>query len=165
MADQDLSRRLPGMMSGWLEQVRYSPTRAGATGFTSASVLLGGQTGGATSAAVDGNLAVVGSGNADSGAGRVFVLEMGDEGWDVAAEFETAFVDLYPSVTGGQVECAEGVAEGFDCSEIDMLSFVSLGDLGGGKGIRMNDVWDGPILRLVASTHLPAVQTVLLLLT
>ncbi|MDG1755758.1 MAG: choice-of-anchor B family protein [Rhodothermales bacterium] len=113
----------------------------GATGFTSASVLLGGQTGGATSAAVDGNLAVVGSGNADSGAGRVFVLEMGDEGWDVAAEFETAFVDLYPSVTGGQVECAEGVAEGFDCSEIDMLSFVSLGDLGGGKGIRMNDVW------------------------
>jgi len=115
--------------------------KGGDRGITSAQVLAQGETSGITGAAFGEGIAVVGSGNADGGAGKAFILEMDDHGWNVAAEFETAFVDLYQSVAGGEVECADGKAEGFDCSEIDMLSFMNIGDLGGGKGIKMNDVW------------------------
>ena len=115
--------------------------KGGDRGFTSAQILAHGETSGITAAAIGDGFAVVGSGNSNGGAGKAFILEMDDHGWSVAAEFETAFVDLYPSVAGGEVECAEGKAEGFDCSEVDMLSFMNIGDLGGGKDIRMNDVW------------------------
>ncbi len=110
-------------------------------GFTNAQMLAKGATSGLTASAVADNFAVVGSGGADGGAGKAFILEKDDHGWNVVAEFETAFVELYPSVSGSEVKCADGKAEGFDCSEVDMLSFVSIGDLGGGKGIHMNDVW------------------------
>jgi choice-of-anchor B domain-containing protein len=110
-------------------------------GFSSAQMLAHGGTSGMTASAYNGSIAVVGSGQADGGSGKAFILEKDDHGWDVVAEFETAFVELYPSVSGAEVKCAEGTASGFDCSEVDMLSFVSIGDLGGGKGIRMNDVW------------------------
>lgn len=113
----------------------------GPDGFTNAQTLAHGATSGMSASAYNGDFAVVGSGNMDGGAGKAFILEKDDHGWDVAAEFETAFVELYPSVSGGEVKCAEGKASGFDCSDVDLLSFVSIGDIGGGKGIRMNDVW------------------------
>ncbi|MDE2995803.1 MAG: choice-of-anchor B family protein [Bacteroidota bacterium] len=104
---------------------------------TSAQQLLGGDVRGASAFSVDGDVAVIGQGGNDSAT----ILERGEDGWAISQVVETAYLDLYPSITGGQVECADGEIEGFDCSEVDLLSFVSLGDLGGGKGIRMNDVW------------------------
>ncbi len=47
----------------------------------------------------------------------------------------------FASVTGGMVECEEGAAEGFGCSEVDMLSFLSRDDVGAKRGIQVNDVW------------------------
>lgn len=115
--------------------------QGGDRGFESSRVLAGGETNGITAAAFGDGFAVVGSGNSDGGAGKAFVVEMNNGAWEVVGEFETAFVDLYESVAGGEVECTEGKAEGFDCAEVDLLSFINIGDLGGGKGIRMNDVW------------------------
>lgn len=107
-------------------------------GVTAAMPLAGGDATGATAFSVMGDIAVVGQGGNDSAQ----ILNRTDDGWTVVQTVETEYVDLYPSITGGQMGCAEdGVIEGFDCSEVDLLSFVSLGDLGGGKGIRMNDVW------------------------
>jgi len=100
--------------------------------------LAGGDATGATAFSVMGDVAVVGQGGNDA----ALIMNRTDDGWSVVQTVETEYVDLYPSITGGQMGCAEdGVIEGFDCSEVDLLSFVSLGDLGGGKGIRMNDVW------------------------
>ncbi len=104
---------------------------------TSAQQLLSGDITGATSFSVLGDVALVGQGGNES----VSILERGEEGWILSQVLETEYVDLYPSVTGGRVDCSEGNVQGWDCSEVDLLSFVSLGDLGGGKGIRMNDVW------------------------
>jgi choice-of-anchor B domain-containing protein len=47
----------------------------------------------------------------------------------------------FASVTGGAVECSEGAAEDFGCSEVDMLSFLSRDDIGARRGIQVNDVW------------------------
>ncbi len=104
---------------------------------TSAQQLLGGDVTGATAFSVNGDVAVVGQGGTDAAA----ILERGDDGWELVQTVETAYVDLYPSISGGQMECGTGVIEGFACQDVDLLSFVALGDLGGGKGIRMNDVW------------------------
>lgn len=104
---------------------------------TGAQQLLGGDVSGATAFSVSGDVAVVGQGGNDSAA----ILERGENGWELAQVVETAYVDLYPSISGGKIDCAEGDIEGFGCAEVDLLSFVALGDLGGGKGIRMNDVW------------------------
>jgi choice-of-anchor B domain-containing protein len=47
----------------------------------------------------------------------------------------------FASVTGGIVECSDGSAEDFNCSEVDMLSFLSRDDIGARRGIQVNDVW------------------------
>jgi len=104
----------------------------------SSSMLAHGEVTGATAFSVNGNVAVVGQGGNDSAT----IMEMEDgHGWHVAGVVETEYVELYASVSGDAVDCEDGSAELWDCSNVDMLSFVSLGDLGGGKGISMNDVW------------------------
>jgi hypothetical protein len=104
---------------------------------TGAQQLLGGEVSGASAFSVSGDVAVVGQAGNDSAA----ILKRGDDGWELFQVVETEYVDLYPSISGGQVDCQDGDVNGFACSEVDLLSFVALGDLGGDKGIRMNDVW------------------------
>ena len=41
----------------------------------------------------------------------------------------------------GPVECAEGVALHFDCSDVDLLSFLPIADLGGDESVNLNDIW------------------------
>ena len=45
------------------------------------------------------------------------------------------------SISGGQIDCEEGLAEGFDCDRVDLLSFIPREELGAPRGIRLNDVW------------------------
>ena len=106
-------------------------------GVTGAQMLLDGEVTGATAFSVAGDVAVVGTGGTDAAS----ILKRGDNGWELFQVVETEYVPLYPSISGGEMECGSGVVEGFACQDVDLLSFVSLGDLGGGKGISMNDVW------------------------
>jgi len=45
------------------------------------------------------------------------------------------------SISGGQIDCEEGLAQGFDCDRVDLLSFIPREELGAPRGIRLNDVW------------------------
>jgi len=45
------------------------------------------------------------------------------------------------SITGATTTCTNGDAGGFPCSNVDLLSFMTLSDLGGGPGIDTNDIW------------------------
>ncbi len=45
------------------------------------------------------------------------------------------------SISGGQIDCEEGLAEGFDCDRVDLLSFIPREELGAPRGVRLNDVW------------------------
>jgi len=47
----------------------------------------------------------------------------------------------FASITGGQVDCEEGTADAFGCTDLDLLSFLSVADLGGRRGVEVNDVW------------------------
>ncbi|SVB66891.1 uncharacterized protein METZ01_LOCUS219745, partial [marine metagenome] len=45
------------------------------------------------------------------------------------------------SILGSPIECEAGEVEGFSCSDIDLISFLSVQDLGGGRGMMVNDIW------------------------
>ena len=45
------------------------------------------------------------------------------------------------SITGEEVECTDGSADQYACQNVDLLSFLSLADLGGASGAEVNDVW------------------------
>ena len=87
------------------------------------------------------NLALVGETNADGGLGIAHVLEKDDMGkWATSASFFTEIQGMDP-VVGAKVDCEDGEASLFGCDNVDLLSFVPLHELGGGRGARLNDVW------------------------
>ena len=44
-------------------------------------------------------------------------------------------------VSGGPAECTEGRSWQFDCLGVDLVSFLSIEDMGGADGIELNDIW------------------------
>ncbi len=95
----------------------------------------------ASTLAVRGDLAAIGLTGADYGAGTAVILERGADGsWAEKAELlsEPASFD---AVVGGQVDCEGNTAALFDCNEVDLVSFVPVKDIGGGRGVVVNDLW------------------------
>ena len=90
--------------------------------------------------AVGEGLAVVGAPGADFFEGAGFLFSRTESGWEEAGTIIDEAGGL-TAVTGGEVECEEGEAEGFGCSEVDLVAFVPVQALGGGRGIIANDVW------------------------
>lgn len=88
-----------------------------------------------------GDRAVVGALGEDLGAGAAYVLGYDGGSWGAAQRIvsDVASVD---AILGDEVRCSEdGAAALFDCSEVDMLSFLPVGELGANRGVRVNDVW------------------------
>ena len=97
---------------------------------------------GATLAA-EGSVAAIGVQGADYGAGSVMIVEEGPAGWAPAAVVASEAEGFDP-VTGDEVGCSDGEAAGWDCSEVDLVSFLPVSELagpGGGRGLRTNDNW------------------------
>ena len=76
----------------------------------------------------------------DYGLGTALIFARDGDGW---ADGHSIFseVDGMDPVLGSQVDCAEGAATVFGCSGVDLVSFVPVEDLGGARGVRVNDVW------------------------
>ncbi len=74
----------------------------------------------------------------NSGSARVFERR-GDS--FVEAATIMGKVDNLMAVSGDQVDCTDGMASDFGCEQVDLLSFVPVHELGGGRGVRVNDVW------------------------
>lgn len=87
-------------------------------------------------------VAVVSLTRDDYGAGTAMIFERdGPRGaWREVTKVWSEIKGMDP-VVGGQVDCHEGSAALFDCSEVDLLSFLPVQAVGGGRGVRLNDVW------------------------
>ena len=98
------------------------------------------QSGYGAAIALAGQYGVVGMPNADFGAGQAILMSQRAGGWtaDTIVAGETKGL---VAVTGGKVDCAGGKATLFGCSNVDMLAFLPVKDIGGGRGIRLNDIW------------------------
>ncbi|MBT8405043.1 MAG: choice-of-anchor B family protein [Gemmatimonadetes bacterium] len=96
---------------------------------------------GAALAAGDGFVAVATPG-ADRGAGAVVMFDGSGGAWMAAARVQSP-AEGYDPVRGEEVRCAEGEAVEWDCSEVDLVSFVPVSELSGdaARGIVTNDNW------------------------
>ncbi len=101
--------------------------------------LFGGDTFG-SSVHVNGPVAVLGMIGADYGMGRALIYERGDAGWRMAQPI-MGNVEQFAAVSGGQIDCSGGTAATFDCSDYDLVAYMPVQDLGGPRGVRMNDIW------------------------
>ncbi|CAN5741490.1 choice-of-anchor B family protein [soil metagenome] len=91
--------------------------------------------------AVMNDIAAIGVAGDDHGAGSVVIFELGPDGWQQQIVLKSP-PEALASVTGGEVRCsADGTAAGFDCRDVELLSFLSIPDLGGDRGISVNDIW------------------------
>ena len=90
--------------------------------------------------AYDDGVLVAGNPRDDNGLGTAMIFDGGPGGW---SEAHTVFKDVegIAPVLGGQVDCAGGEASVFGCGDVDLVSFVPVADLGGSRGVRVNDVW------------------------
>ena len=97
----------------------------------------GGGFGGAIS--VEADVAAITSPARDNGEGVVHIFEQSGGEW---IEVDEVFIETpnYEAVRGA-VGCSDGAAGVFGCSDVDVLSFVPVRELGAERGIRVNDVW------------------------
>jgi choice-of-anchor B domain-containing protein len=94
----------------------------------------------ASSLAAAGDVFVAGVIGDDFGSGSGRVFERVDGAWTEAVAI-MGKADNLMAVSGGKVDCADGMASEFGCEQVDLLSFVPVDELGGGRGVRVNDVW------------------------
>jgi choice-of-anchor B domain-containing protein len=93
----------------------------------------------ATTVVLSGRLLAAGAPGA--GSAVVFARE-GNTAWRPSAPIEDTSTRL-DAVTGGMVRCdsTASQASGFGCSDVDLLSFLPIRDIGGGSGVQLNDIW------------------------
>ncbi|MGH7539879.1 MAG: choice-of-anchor B family protein, partial [Gemmatimonadota bacterium] len=86
-------------------------------------------------------LAVVGAPAADFFEGVGFLYTRGAGGaWSAEGRVVDSGSDLRP-ITGGERACKDGTVGEFGCSEVDLVSFLPVSALGGGRGVMVNDLW------------------------
>jgi choice-of-anchor B domain-containing protein len=91
--------------------------------------------------AIHGAVAVVGLTGDDFGAGTAAILTKGSDGaWAPAGKVWSEAKGLSP-IVGGQVDCAGNKANMFGCNDVDLLSFLPVSAIGGGRGVQVNDMW------------------------
>lgn len=72
--------------------------------------------------------------------GAGFVFERGDDGWTARGEIADEGEEV-AALTGTERECEDGAVEGFGCSEVDLVAFLPVRELGGERGMVTNDLW------------------------
>ncbi len=90
--------------------------------------------------AVQGNIAAIVAGGKDYRWGTAYIFEQVSGEWIETAEV-WGDTQNYAAINGHEVGCEEGVSADFDCSEINILSFMPVQTLGAKRGVRVNDVW------------------------
>ncbi len=111
----------------------------GADKLTAADLAPGDQFG--TTLAVQGDVAAVAIPFDDFQLGSVVIFERQNGVWSQTGKVFPTPPATFASITGGQVDCEEGTADAFGCTDLDLLSFLSVADLGGRRGVEVNDVW------------------------
>ncbi len=94
-----------------------------------------------SAAAVMDNTAVVGSTGDDFGLGSATVLTRSGDRWMATDKFYGPDPSALDPLTGGEIACAGGTADQFSCDNIEILSFLPVQGIGGGRGAGTNDVW------------------------
>jgi choice-of-anchor B domain-containing protein len=92
--------------------------------------------------ALDGNVAVVGLTGSDYGTGSAVIMEKKGSGeWMTIKMIMGEESSVLEPVTGRRVQCEGLKAEQFGCKNVDLISFLPINEIGGTRGVRVNDIW------------------------
>ena len=83
---------------------------------------------------------VVGLPGADFRLGAASIVTRSGDGWTTAAK-TISEVTAMDAITGGDVDCDDGTAGEFGCTDVDIVSFLPVQAIGGTRGVEVNDVW------------------------
>ncbi len=86
-------------------------------------------------------LGIVSAPASNLGKGVVRVIQRDAESgeWSLSSALKTGKELVL--LSSGSMDCTDGVAGQFDCGNVDLLSFMTVEDLGGTEGVHTNDVW------------------------
>ena len=90
--------------------------------------------------ALGGSAGVVGVPQADFGMGTAVIIERRESGWTRGVEVASEVAAL-DAITGGDIACENGSADVFDCDHVDIVSFLPVEQIGGERGVEVNDMW------------------------
>ena len=91
--------------------------------------------------AARGDVLAVGLTGDDSGAGSVAIYDYVNGAWRATVLLESPD-DRLASIVGDEIRCGDnGRAAVFSCQDVELVSFMSVPDIGGERGILTNDVW------------------------
>ena len=96
-----------------------------------------------SSLAMAGDVSVVGAGGIDSRAGGAVLRQRGADGTWSEGELVIGDHRGPPAIVGMEEDapCTEGQSAGFECDQVDVISFLPIKDLSGGRGSMINDIW------------------------
>ena len=100
-----------------------------------------GRTGFGMTLAIGTSVALVGMPSAAYGEGSARLLVRDEDVWALDAELFVATAPLDPILGGDAVQCDAGAAAGYECGQVDLVSFLPLSHLGTNRGVRLSDVW------------------------
>ena len=88
-----------------------------------------------------GSVVAVTIGNEDYGEGGVALYARRANGtWQQAGHLVGDVTSL-AAITGAQRECTSGKVQIFDCSQVDLMSFLPVSAIGGKRGVQLSDIW------------------------
>ncbi len=96
-----------------------------------------------SSLAVGGDVSAIGAGGIDERAGGVVIAERGGGAQWGSGELVIGEHRGLPAITGldDEIPCVESDAAGYECNNVNIVSFLPIKDLAGGRGARVNDLW------------------------
>ncbi|HUF49344.1 MAG TPA: choice-of-anchor B family protein [Longimicrobiales bacterium] len=98
-------------------------------------------TGYSMAVAVAGNIAIAGLPGDDQGEGTAVVLARAADGEWQPVNKVWSETEYFPAVTGRTVACQNGQASHFNCGNVELMAFLPINEIGGGRGVRLNDIW------------------------
>ena len=103
---------------------------------------LSGRAGFGTAIVAAGNTAVFGATGIDGGEGAAMIFAKNEESgsWDQKLQVVNE-VKGFDAITGADVKCENDKVADFDCKGVSLQSFLPIKEMGGGRGVRVNDIW------------------------
>ncbi|MEL6703106.1 MAG: choice-of-anchor B family protein [Bacteroidota bacterium] len=86
-------------------------------------------------------VAIVGAPGDDYGAGTAALFLPGSDTRWASASTVYSNIETLQAVTGERMGCQTGEAAGFDCAGMELMSYLPIGEIGGERGVRLNDIW------------------------
>jgi choice-of-anchor B domain-containing protein len=96
----------------------------------------------ANAIAAGANVVVVGAQGQDSGAGTAVIYDITGASGTWAGSTVDSPAEALPPIAGAKVDCTDGKAHQlFQCGEVDLMGFLPVSAIGGGRGVNLNDIW------------------------